>query len=92
MDTEVSNNENTSRFETNVDGFLATLEYELSGKTLILKHTEVPNPLEGRGLGGRIVKFALEYAQAHGLKVSPKCPFANSYIDRHQEYARLVSK
>lgn len=91
MNTEIVNNEAASCFEVNIDGSLAFLEYEIFTDTLTLKHTEVPKDLEGRGLGGRIVKFVLEYAQTKGLKVIPLCPFAKNYIDRHGEYKSLVA-
>jgi len=92
MNTEIVKNEAASCFEVNIDGCLALLEYEMSRDTITLKHTEVPKELEGRGVGGRIVKFVLEYAQTNGLKVVPLCPFASSYIDRHKEYKRLVAR
>jgi len=47
--------------------------------------------LEGRGIGGRIVKTGLDYARAEGLKVVPQCSFVRGYIERHQEYADLVA-
>jgi predicted GNAT family acetyltransferase len=91
MNSEIVNNQSACCFEINIDGFLALLEYEMSGDTITLKHTEVAKELAGKGVGGRIVKFVLEYAQANGLKVIPLCPFARSYIDRHKEYKSLVA-
>jgi predicted GNAT family acetyltransferase len=32
----------------------------------------------------------LEFAQEHGLKVVPLCPFVAWYIRQHKEYAGLV--
>jgi len=90
MNNEVINNEKDDQFETCVEGHLALVKYELLGNTMILIHTEVPKELGGRGLGGEIVRFALDFAQSNGLGVIAKCPFARGYIDRHQEYARLV--
>src|SRR5262252_10359079 len=52
---EIVNNTHESRFEaSSLDG-LAFLRYRvLRNGTLVLIHTEVPGPLEGRGLGGRL--------------------------------------
>jgi len=75
-----------------VDGSIAFIEYTVHDKTLTLVHTEVPPELGGRGLGGIIVKAALEDAKNQGLRVVPQCPFARNYIERHEEYAELVSR
>ena len=81
-----------NRFEAEVAGSVAFIEYALDGNILTLIHTEVPTDLEGQGLGGKIVKAALNYAVDQRLKVVPQCPFARSYIERHQEFAGIVAQ
>lgn len=90
MDIEVTNNRSAKRFETTMGDALAVLEYELKDGVLTLVHTGVPSVLEGKGIGGKLVKAALEFASEQGLKVVPLCPFVRSYIKRHQEYQRLL--
>lgn len=92
MDIEIVRNEAANRFEAEIDGFLAVIEYQIDGQTMALVHTGVPDELGGRGLGSKLVKFALEYARANDLKVKPVCPFVESYLERHPDYAGLVSK
>lgn len=82
---------NAKRFEINLDGETAYSKYLLAGGKIIIEHTEVPEALEGRGLAGRIVSTALDYARAQNLKVLPVCPFAKSYIGRHREYQDLLA-
>ena len=89
-DLEIQNNEAGQQFEANVDGDLAFVEYRRSGNKLVLVHTEVPEALEGRGIGSQLAHAALEYARAQGLGVVPLCPFVASYIRRHPEYQDLV--
>ena len=86
----VENNEDESRFETTVDGYLAFAEYRLSGDSITFTHTLVPNELEGRGIGSKLAKTALDYAQSEHLGVVPICPFITAYIKRHREYVDLV--
>ncbi|HEX2076630.1 MAG TPA: GNAT family N-acetyltransferase [Longimicrobium sp.] len=88
----VRDNADQSRFELDVDGQTAVLQYMQRGETLYLTHTEVPPELEGRGIGSRIVKHALEHARSQGHKVAPWCPFVRAYIDRHPEYQPLVAE
>ncbi len=53
-------------------------------------HTEVDDAFEGQGVGSALVSQALDDARRKGLEVLPFCPFVNSYIHRHREYADLV--
>jgi predicted GNAT family acetyltransferase len=86
----VTDNADQSRFELPVDGNTAVLQYMERDGALYLTHTEVPPEMEGRGIGSRIVKHALDEAKRRGMKVAPWCPFVRAYIDRHPEYASLV--
>jgi predicted GNAT family acetyltransferase len=60
------------------------------GYAVDLPHTEVHPSMNGRGLGGQLVRFALDDARAMGRKVIPSCPFVATFIKRHPEYADLV--
>jgi predicted GNAT family acetyltransferase len=89
--SEVVNNEAAARFEIAVDGHIGFLRYARTGDRIELIHTEVPPELGGRGLGGTLAKFALDHARGAGLTVIPTCPFVRKYLERHPEYAPLVS-
>jgi hypothetical protein len=90
-DAVVCDNPAVGRYELFVDGELAGLAvYTLSGDTMTIPHTEVQPRYEGRGLGARLAKFALDDARRRGLRVVPRCPFIAAYIERHPEYADLV--
>jgi len=78
------------RFELPREGHLAFLTYSRGQGKLYLLHTEVPPELEGRGLGGRLVRAALESARAAGERVVPFCPFAQAWLLRHPEYQDLL--
>jgi predicted GNAT family acetyltransferase len=79
------------RFEVTVDGELAGfLIYRERKDLLALIHTEVESRFEGRGLGGRLARFALDRAREGGLAVLPFCPFVDDWIKRHREYVDLV--
>jgi len=90
MSFTVINNNAASRFEAQSDDYVALVDYQINGKQITLVHTEVPVQLGGQGVGGRIVKAALDFAQNNGLKVFPECPFVARYIERHPDYRNLV--
>jgi uncharacterized protein len=85
----VVHNDAEQRWEADVDGSLALLTYDERDNTLYLLHTEVPTAAEGQGIGGQLVKAALEHARGAGMKVAPFCAFASAYMDRHSEYEDL---
>jgi len=80
------------RFEIEVDGAVAFLEYARGPSELVLVHTEVPERLAGRGLGGRLARHALELAKREGLRVELQCPFQIAWLDRHPEYRPLLHR
>lgn len=91
MAGEVSNNEAQHRYELEIDGQLAIAEYKLRPGRIAFTHTEVPDALEGRGIGSKLVRAALADARAQGLKVVPLCPFVKRYIEKHPEEQDLLA-
>jgi len=71
------------RFVFEQDGALAELVYETAPGRLILVHTRVPQPLGGRGIGGRLVCAAVDRAEAEDLTIVPWCPFALRWLTDH---------
>jgi predicted GNAT family acetyltransferase len=92
MDTplDIRHNETAQRFEARVDGWLCRADYRRIDAVLHLVHTEVPPALEGRGIAAQLVKAALDFAEAQGLKVRPRCSYVLAYLRRHPERAALV--
>jgi predicted GNAT family acetyltransferase len=84
MELSIINNEEDSRFEANVDGHLALVEYDRSPGRIAFTHTEVPQALEGRGIASALAKHVLQFARDNQLKVIPLCPFISGYIRKHK--------
>jgi uncharacterized protein len=87
----VADNADGGRYEIRVDGDPAgLLQYRLRPGLIELVHTEIDEEFEGRGLGSRLISFALDDARDRGLAVLPFCPFVNDYMQRHRQYVDLV--
>jgi predicted GNAT family acetyltransferase len=87
----VADNTDRERYEIRVDGKLAGfVKYRLQSGLIELVHTEINDEFEGRGLGSRLISFALDDARERELAVLPFCPFVNDYIQRHHQYVDLV--
>ena len=78
------------RFELGVNGHHAAAYYRLDGDIITFVHTEVPPELGGQGVGGRLVKGALDQVRANGWKVVAQCPFVKAYIGKHPEYQDIL--
>ena len=89
---DVSDNAAKSRYELDVDGHIAFVDYRLRPDRIMLVHTEVPPELGGRGVGSRLAKGTLDAVRARGLKADIRCDFLDAYIQKHPEYADLVAK
>ena len=89
-DDRVIQNEKTQRFEIENAQGVAFLTYRVLNGHITLVHTEVAPELEGKGYGGMLVRAAMNYARANGLRVITVCPFARAFLARHPEYVDLV--
>ena len=87
MSNPVTHNEAEGRFEIAVEGRTAVLQYRRSDDAMRLIHTEVPEPLRGRGLANQLARAALDYAHFNQLRVIPICPFIKLYLEKHPEAA-----
>ncbi|HLI74840.1 MAG TPA: GNAT family N-acetyltransferase [Acidimicrobiales bacterium] len=91
-DVRVADNVEANRYEVFLDGSLAGFaNYRRTPKVVIFLHTEIDPAFEGHGLGSALARAALEGARAAGERVIARCPFIAAYIERHPEYADLVT-
>jgi uncharacterized protein len=86
-DPRVRDDRVDQRFVVKADGGTAELVYTADGKQLILHHTEVPEALGGRGIGGLLVQAAIARARAEHLAIVPDCPFARGWLAKHPDAA-----
>jgi predicted GNAT family acetyltransferase len=70
-------------------GVLGLLEYVPGEEAVVLPHTEVDLSLQGRGWGGRLVRFALDDLRSKGARVIPTCSFVVRWMELHPEYEEL---
>ena len=87
--SEIRHDRDDGRFVVSENGHDAFVEYEREGDVLAINHTEVPPEMGGRGIAGKLVEAALRYAREEGLKVLPRCSYADAYMRRHAEHADL---
>jgi uncharacterized protein len=90
MTTEVIDTRERQRYEIVRDGAtLGHAAYQETDRLVVFTHTEVDPSLEGQGIGGQLVRGALDDVRRRGLAVLPICPFVQAWIARHPDYADL---
>lgn len=90
MSYPVHHDTDNSQLSVTVEGRRSFLQYRLAGDVLTIVHTEVPPELAGHGIGGDLVRAALEMARSNGWRVRPVCSYAAAFVQKHTEYADLL--
>lgn len=88
MKYQITHSPERHRFETIEEGCTAFVEYRLTGNTLDIIHTIVPQEIEGRGIAGALVEAAYDYALANSMKPEATCSYAVVWLERHPDYVR----
>jgi predicted GNAT family acetyltransferase len=86
----VTDNPAAQRFEASIEGHLAFAAYHIAGGSIVFTHTEVPEPLGGRGIGSALIKAGLAAARERRLTVVPLCPFFAAWFGKHPEDRGLL--
>jgi predicted GNAT family acetyltransferase len=92
----VVDNPARSRYEARLgERVLGVVDYSVDANSgrIVLVHTEVEPDAEGKGVGSRLAKGALENVRARGLKLTVVCPFITAYLKRHRgDYEDLLAR
>ena len=87
----VIDNHNEQRYELREgEQLVGTLTYRVRPDRVTLVHTEVDPAYEGKGMGSRLVRGAIDDIRERGLKLVPRCEFVQAYLARHPELSDLV--
>ncbi len=90
---EIKHDITNQRFYTMVEGREAYLQYLIVDKNVLNYYkTYVPNELRGKGIAGKIVEAALNYARENNLKIIPSCSYVDIFIERNKNFEDLVKK
>lgn len=91
-DYKLIDNKENNRYEFQIDGKIAEIDYIKSNGEIYFVHTEVPASLSGRGVGSQLAEKALKDVDRQELRLVPLCPFIAGYIQKHPEWKRIVMR
>ncbi len=81
------------QYEFHIDDHVCKIEYsKRNGDEILFTHTEVPQAMEGRGIGSNLLEEALKDVDRQNLRLIPLCPFVSWYIECHPEWKPILEK
>ncbi|MDP1872958.1 GNAT family N-acetyltransferase [Phenylobacterium sp.] len=89
--SELRNNSAASRYEMDEQGQTSWADYRLQGERLYIDHVESPPILRGTGAAGRLMQALAQDAKDRGLKITPICGYAATWLRRSPDYRDLVA-
>ena len=92
--SDVIQNQELERFELVIDGELAGFSaYTLTDDTITFTHTEILQQEREHGLGGHLVREALDQVRNHtDYRVVAQCPFVARWMSEHPDYQDLLTR
>lgn len=92
MSVLVEDNPALRRFEVLVDDSLAGFAtYEQRPAAIVLIHTEIDPRFADLGIGSALARGTLDQVRERGERVIVECAFIAAYIERHPEYAAMLT-
>ncbi|HEX5117884.1 MAG TPA: GNAT family N-acetyltransferase [Pseudonocardiaceae bacterium] len=93
MDVELTVRDNVedNAYEAMLDGRLVgRVLYERKADRVVVRSTVVDPRYRNRGIGGRLVRAALDDVASAGLSLTNYCGFVTDFLAANPEYLRLV--
>ncbi|MBN9337465.1 MAG: N-acetyltransferase [Chryseobacterium sp.] len=85
-------NETKKRFEIEVNGHFAFINYGEREHQIALVHTEAEPELAGTGAAAAVVEKTLQLIKDSGKKLLPFCPYVFAFIKKHPEWKAIVDE
>lgn len=90
-DIPLVKNVEKKRFEIEVNGHYAFINYGEFGNQIALVHTETEPELSGKGAASAVIEKTLHFIEADKKELLPFCPLVFAYIKKNREWIRIVN-
>lgn len=92
MQIQVNHDVDRGMFKTRIENDDAFLNYRKKGPDkLEFYETFVPKEHRGQKIASQMAKEALDFAEENDLRVIPTCSFVKSYVEKNDEYKKIVT-
>ncbi len=73
--------------------WVAEMTYYREGqRKIVIDHTEVEESLQNQGIGEKMVKEAVKFAEENNLLIKPVCPFVKEILESSDEYEDVLTR
>ena len=79
------------RYEMDEQGLTTYADYRLKDGVLYIDYVFAPIPLRGSGASDRLMKAIGQDAKAKGLRITPICGYAATWLRRSHDFRDLVN-
>lgn len=79
-----------ARYEMDEQGQTSYADYRLDGTRMYLDYVFSPPALRGTGASGRLMSALSQDVRDRGLKITPICGYAATWLRRSPEFRDLV--
>lgn len=86
-----TDNETAHHFELVEQGLTAFASYRRTGDVVSIPHVEAPLALRGKGMADRLMRAIVDEARRKGFKISPICPYARVWFQRHADAGDVLA-
>jgi len=69
----------------------AEMTFVRKGDEMVIDHTGVPKPFEGKGIAAKLVVAGVEFARKNERKIKPVCPYVVVQFKRHKDWADVLA-
>lgn len=89
---DLRRDDDAGRYEAELaDGSRAVVTFRVRDGEMLVTHTNTPVKHQGRGIAGRLTRFALDDAVERGLRIVPHCPYTAWFVRENPEYEEHVA-
>ncbi len=85
------NDTTRGRYEMDEQGLTSHADYRREGDRLYIDYVFAPPALRGTGASGRLMTAVAEEARREGLKITPICGYAASWLRGSKTYRDLLA-
>ncbi|PKV63054.1 GNAT family N-acetyltransferase [Pontibacter ramchanderi] len=91
MELNITHDKEYQQFTASIGDEEAELAYATpSDEVMDFTHTFVPESARGKGVANKLIEEGLCYAEENGKKVIATCPVVKKFIDRNENYQKLL--
>ena len=87
---KIHHDKENRRFELDINGEIAKVDYQLRKDKMYLVHSEVPHHLRNQGIGKVLVEKTFEKLVDEGYKTVAICSFIKRVAEQNEKWKKII--